>query len=314
VRFNTLTGLCILGSVLGASPLNMVAQPVPLVAVRPMPQSFAQRITPLADLLSKGEGNWNSVNRGYAGDTPGGIKSVTGKNFDQMTIGQVMRMQRHSIYAVGRYQFIPTTLRSVYLRAGLSLRDKFTPETGIGWKISTFAGRFGEISSDPAGAPLTLVFRLVLESQKQGEPVAWITSLGSTFFPPDAADIGVDLSAMAVIRVPEFLSAARATEHLLRSGSFGIVVMDVGPNAHLPLHAQSRLAGLARKHDTALLCITEKESDQPSVGSLISLRVHSEKTQGKEDVYRCAANVLKDKRHGPGWGHIEVCRGPDGLH
>ena len=193
-------------------------------------------------------------------------------------------------------------------------RDKVTPETGMGWKISTFAGRFGEISSDLAGAALTLVFRLVLESQKQGEPVAWITSLGSTFFPPDAADIGIDLSAMAVIRASEILSAARATEHLLRSGSFGIVVMDVGPNAHLPLHAQSRLAGLARKHDTALICITEKESHQPSVGSLISLRVHSEKTQGKEDAYRCAVKALKDKRHGPGWGHIEVCRGPDGLH
>ena len=128
MRFNTLTGPCILSIVLGASPLNMVAQPVPLVAVRPMTKSFHQRITPLADLLSKGEGNWNSVNRGYAGDTPGGIKSITGKNFDQMTIAQVMRLQRHSIFAVGRYQFIPATLRSVYLRAGLSLRDRFTPE------------------------------------------------------------------------------------------------------------------------------------------------------------------------------------------
>ena len=193
-------------------------------------------------------------------------------------------------------------------------REQNTPETGMGWRLSTFAGRFGEISSDPAGAPLTLVFRLVLESQKQGEPVAWITSLGSTFFPPDAADIGIDLSAMAVIRASEILSAARATEHLLRSGAFGIVVMDIGPNAYLPLHAQSRLAGLARKHDIALICITEKESHQPSVGSLISLRVHSEKAQGKEDAYRCAVNILKDKHHGPGWGHIEVCRGPDGLH
>ena len=193
-------------------------------------------------------------------------------------------------------------------------RDKVTPEIGVGWKISTFAGRFGEISSDLAGAALTLVFRLVLEAQKQGEPVAWITSLESTFFPPDAADIGIDLSAMAVIRASEILSAARATEHLLRSGSFGIVVMDVGPNAHLPLHAQSRLAGLARKHDTALICITEKESDQPSVGSLISLRVHTARTRGKEGPFRCEVRVLKDKRRGPGRRHIEVCRGPDGLH
>ena len=42
-------------------------------------------------------------------------------------------------------------------------RDKVTPETGMGWKLSTFAGRFGEISSDLAGAALDWVRREMSE-------------------------------------------------------------------------------------------------------------------------------------------------------
>lgn len=128
MRFNTFTGPCLISLLLGLNPLNLAPQPIPAAADTIMSITFAQRIKPLADLLARGEGDWNSVNRGRAGDTPGGIKSITGKNFDQMTIGQVMRLQRYHIFAVGRYQMIPSTLRFVYLRAGLSLQDKFTPE------------------------------------------------------------------------------------------------------------------------------------------------------------------------------------------
>ncbi|UCB52628.1 MAG: recombinase A [Candidatus Zixiibacteriota bacterium] len=198
--------------------------------------------------------------------------------------------------------------------AGRDLRRELTATaTPAAWSLSTFAGRFGEISADHATASLTLVFRLVLEAQKQGEPVGWISGRGSTFFPPDASDVGIDLSALAVIWAPETLAAARAAEHLLRSGSFGLVIMDLGPKARLPLHAHARLVGQARQHSTALLCITEKESNRPSVSSLVSLRAHTGRTAKKEDRFRCEARILKDKRSGPGWGHVEICRGPDGL-
>ena len=84
---------------------------------------------PLANLISSGEGTWNSVNRGYAGDTPRGIRSITGKDFSEMTIEEVIWLQRGSIYAVGRYQMIPTTLRQAVKWAGLSWSTKFTNET-----------------------------------------------------------------------------------------------------------------------------------------------------------------------------------------
>lgn len=193
------------------------------------------------------------------------------------------------------------------------LRRLRAAEIPAGWRLSTFSGRLGEISGAQAAASLTLVFRLVLEAQKQGEPVAWITCRESTFFPPDVAEAGIDLFSLAVIRAPDTNSVARATEHLLRSGSFGLLVMDLGAEAHLPLHAQSRLAGQARKHSTALLCITEKESSRPSLGPLFPLRAHTVRRQEKGDRFCCEVHFVKDKRRGPGWRGVEVCRGPDGL-
>lgn len=85
-------------------------------------------IVPIANVLAKGEGGWNSVNRGRAGDTPGGIVSVTGKNFSELTVGQVKSLQRSRIYAVGRYQMIPSTLSYAVSKAGVSASELFTPQ------------------------------------------------------------------------------------------------------------------------------------------------------------------------------------------
>lgn len=86
---------------------------------------FHELIEPLGDLLSQGEGDWNSVNRGYAGDTPGGIQRLTGKTFNQYTVGQVVSMQRGWLYAVGRYQFVPRTLRFAVSHSTVKYSDKF---------------------------------------------------------------------------------------------------------------------------------------------------------------------------------------------
>lgn len=86
------------------------------------------QLKPLADLLAKGEGNYDSVNRGWAGDTPQGIKGLTGSSFAGFTVAQVIDMQRGWLYAVGRYQFIPRTLRFAIDSSSVSYSDKFTPE------------------------------------------------------------------------------------------------------------------------------------------------------------------------------------------
>jgi recombination protein RecA len=182
------------------------------------------------------------------------------------------------------------------------------------WRLDTFAGRLGEISAGRSSAALTLAFRLVLEAQRRGEPVVWISRPESIFFPPDVAGVGVDLGALPVIRVSRTILAARAADRLVRSGAFGLVVLDIGARGRLSFPVQSRLGGLAKKHDTALLCLTEKENDQPSLGSLVSVRAEARRSQKKPgERFRCEARVLKDKRRGPGWTHVELFRGPDGL-
>ena len=87
------------------------------------------RIKPLANLIARGEGDYNSVNRGYAGDTPGGIQALTGLTFENYTVGQVIAYQQRWLFAVGRYQFIPTTLRFAVAHSSVDNLDMFTPDT-----------------------------------------------------------------------------------------------------------------------------------------------------------------------------------------
>lgn len=181
------------------------------------------------------------------------------------------------------------------------------------WSLEEIAGRLVEISGSGAPAVLTLAFELVLEAQQQGEPTAWITSEESAFYPPDVAEGGVDLDALVVVRVPSVQAVPRAADRLVRSGGFGLVVLDLGAHAEIPIPLQARLAGLAQKHHTALLCLTEKPSQAPSLGSLISLRVQAHRTKSAKDQFTCELRVMKDKRRGPIWTHEEVCRGPAGL-
>ena len=183
------------------------------------------------------------------------------------------------------------------------------------FSLPTFASRLTEISASVSGAPLTLTFRLVLDAQRRGEPVAWIGRKDAPFYPPDAADAGVDLAALAVVWTRDAITAAKAADLLVRSGAFGLVVLDLGGEARLPAHATSRLAMLARQHDAAIVCLTDKETARPSLGPLVSLRAHTaSRVRSEGGRFSCEASALKDKRYGMTWNIAEVCRGPDGLH
>ena len=180
------------------------------------------------------------------------------------------------------------------------------------WTLDEVAGRLVEISSSTAAAALTLTFTLILEAQQRGEPVGWVTLADSFFYPPDAARGGADLAALVVVRLTHAASIARAGEKLLRSGSFGVVVLDLGA-ADVPMPLQTRLTGLAHRHHTALICLTEKDSGAFSLGSLVSLRAHAEKKRIEDNRFACALRVLKDKRRGPTWHYEELYTGPAGL-
>ena len=180
------------------------------------------------------------------------------------------------------------------------------------WSLAETAGRLVEISSSTAAAALTVTFTLIHEAQQRGEPVGWVTLANSFFYPPDAARGGTDLAALVVVRLAHAESIARAGEKLLRSGGFGIIVLDLGA-ADIPMPLQTRLTGLAHRHHTALICLTEKDSGAFSLGSLVSLRAHAERKRLEDNRFACALQVLKDKRRGPTWNYEELYSGPAGL-
>jgi recombination protein RecA len=207
-----------------------------------------------------------------------------------------------------------------------------SPETrSDAWTLEPLAGRLVEISGHHAAASLTAAFGLVLDAQQKNEPAAWVTLRQSTFFPPDAADSGIDLSQLAVVRVSDLHAAYRATVELTRSGGFGLVVLDLGPpmfqksfqkttrpgrRKDLSVPFITKLVGLAQKTSTAVVVLTEKTRETSSLSSLVSLRVEasrSSRPNAPGEGCQVELEVLKDKRRGPGRRYREVCRAPAGL-
>lgn len=63
------------------------------------------------ELIASGEGGYESINRGNAGDSPGGAKRYLGKNLRDMTLTEIMGLQRKGeVFAVGKYQLIDKTM------------------------------------------------------------------------------------------------------------------------------------------------------------------------------------------------------------
>jgi murein DD-endopeptidase MepM/ murein hydrolase activator NlpD len=84
----------------------------------------------LFDLIGSGEGDYNSVNRGNAGDTPGGAEAIFGKSLTEMTVGEVVGAQQSGqVFAVGKYQIIPKTMTGFLRNSDVKMSDKFDQRT-----------------------------------------------------------------------------------------------------------------------------------------------------------------------------------------
>jgi len=84
----------------------------------------------LFEIIAGGEGGYNSVNRGDAGDTPGGAQSIFGKPLTEMTVGEVVKAQQTGkVFAVGKYQIIPKTMTGFLTQMKISSNDKFDETT-----------------------------------------------------------------------------------------------------------------------------------------------------------------------------------------
>lgn len=225
------------------------------------------------------------------------------------------RRARHRDNGEGSVGAASAGAKAVALPDSLPVRRGVAPKPATtGWTLETFAGRLVEFSAGRSGGALTLAIKLLREAQLAGEPTAWIGRPEGSFFPPDAVVAGVDLAALPVIEPRKPMQALKAADRLLRSGAFGLIVVDFARGLTMPIAAQTRLTGLAQKHGTALICLTEKETTESSLGSLVSLRAQIQRQaidSGKR--WRCRSRVIKDKRRGPGWEHAESFSGPPGL-
>lgn len=193
-------------------------------------------------------------------------------------------------------------------------------------------GRLVEITAGhPASAQTTAAVACLVHAQGRGETAAWVQPAGGSLYPPDLAQSGVDLDALVIVHVPTGAgphARLKAAEILLRSGGFGMVVLDLtsasGPEAHAPdrMRAargqralgdaawQSRLFALAREHGSWLLLLTPENAQ---LGSLIALRVEPRRTRDGHGRFAIEHLVRKDKTGLCAALAPDACRGPAGL-
>ncbi|MEZ4340063.1 MAG: hypothetical protein R3B82_25870 [Sandaracinaceae bacterium] len=177
-------------------------------------------------------------------------------------------------------------------------------------------GLLVELSRAPGAAATTAAVQIVLESQRAGDPAAWIQPEGGALFPPDLAAAGVDLEALLVVHVPPRAGRAglpKAAELLLRSGSFGAVVVDVEGQAPPRGGAWlGRLGSLAREH--ACRCVFLTAPAEGSLGPLISLRLRAARRRVRPGRFVLDTDVLKDKSGArPSLPGPHLCAGPAGM-
>lgn len=183
------------------------------------------------------------------------------------------------------------------------------------WSFNSMRGRLVELRHGGASGVLTSAFSLVAQAQLDREPVAWIISGDSFFYPPDVEQNGIDLHALVIVRVHGARNAGRAADHLVRSGAFGLVILDLGMDSFFPTALQTRLVHSATQHQAAVVCLTQDNPSQPqkeSLGPLVSLRATAH-GHWQGETWTCKIEVGRDKRRGLGWTSKVSCNGPVGL-
>ncbi|MCB9566362.1 MAG: recombinase A [Myxococcales bacterium] len=166
------------------------------------------------------------------------------------------------------------------------------------------SGRLIELSGRGASARLSVAVNLLREAQLAAESSAWIQRRGGDLFPPDLAAAGVDLEALVVLHLPADegpRDLLRAAEWLLRSGAYGLVVVDLaGLRPPRDLAWIARLVALARQHRSRLVLITDTPEHQASLGPLVGLRI-APRRRGPAHAGRFSLDlqVLKNKSGGP---------------
>ncbi len=182
-------------------------------------------------------------------------------------------------------------------------------------ELSRFQGQISELSAERGQAYINLVFDLIVEAQSRREPVAWIGDRPSIFYGPDARHRTIDWQAVALISLVSARDRARAADQLLRSGAFGLVIIDLaGATApHIGDPLMHRLAQWSRRHTTATLFINDVTAESKALSPLLQRRVCARWSDVDAERLIATYTITKDKRQAPGAQIEEVYHGPMGL-
>ena len=113
----------LLGGLLSESSAK-IEKVSPEQAPKPFPPGGALAGGPLGTLIGKGEGGYQSFNRGRAGNSAG-----QKHDFSQTTVKDVVLAQKNrQFFAIGKYQLIPTTLQGAIDRLNIDTAKLFTDD------------------------------------------------------------------------------------------------------------------------------------------------------------------------------------------
>ena len=183
---------------------------------------------------------------------------------------------------------------------------------GGSWRFDNLVGILAEVSEETASGSLSFVAEIIVEAQSRNEPVAWVAGTDSIFFPPDLLNRGVDLSAVAIIRVPGETDSLTAAEWLLRSGAMGLVIVDSDKSWNVSDASLGRILKLAERSQCAVVFLTRKGRHEPSLGSRISLRGCI--TRSGAEPLCIDIHIVKDKRSNSSFRQSRHYHGPTGMY
>lgn len=193
------------------------------------------------------------------------------------------------------------------------------------WSFEQLRGQLVELCAGDASAVLSFSARLIRQAQQADTPVAWVTAGESLFFAPDMLQNGVDLGSLAIVWPKDNLQVLRGADALLRSGGFGLLIVDLGEGAKISNSQQNRLARMAERHEATVVFLrgtllgearaprnSASQRARPST-LRVSLRVEASRGRAASGNFYCLLRALKDNRRAPGWTDKEVRRGTPGL-
>ena len=183
---------------------------------------------------------------------------------------------------------------------------------GGAWRWENLVGALSEISEEAPSGALSFVTEIIAAAQGQNDPVAWVAGTQSIFFPPDLMKRGIDLSALAVIRAGADADSLTAAEWLVRSGAFGLVIIDCEGAWSVSDGLLGRIQKLAERNVCAVVFLTRKRPSEPSLGSRISLRGCITRTHAEP--LAIAIDTIKDKKSNSRSRQGRKYNGPSGMY